>query len=653
MGLRRQKYVLVGLDAVLLTVAYVTAFLLRLSWSELTAHVGTIATTLPIVLSISLFVHLRNGLFNAVLRYASLETAVAVARSVMWSVAISCLAIFLLFRLEGVPRSVFLIYAMEALILVGAARIAVRVLRDRRRRHESRSGTADLAPVLLYGAGGTAELVLRGLGSSPELGYAAVGLIDDNPAHKGKQIRGLPIFGGVDLLRGVLERVRVEEVWVCIAGLAGERLRAVYEAATARGVRVKILPRLRHALLGEDLGRFQEPDISDLLRRPPRSLDRVRMKSWLQGRRVLITGAGGSIGSELARQVAALGPESLALCDACEANLFEIHRELGPLHGELLGEPFLVDVRDRAGVARMFRDARPEIVFHAAAYKHVPLVELNPCEGVLTNVAGLCNVALSAAEFGVVDFVFISTDKAVRPANVMGATKRLGELIVQALDAGEDTCFSAVRFGNVLGSSGSVVPIFQEQIQRGGPVTVTHEEMTRYFMLVSEAVELVIQAGSIGRGGEVFILDMGEPVRIADMARDLIRLMGKEPETEVPIRFTGPRPGEKVHEELLIGERDSQTSFEDIWIDGEPPSSMPWGELSATLSDLFVPARGGDSARVLHDLGELVSGFAPTFEETRAHVDVPLRTAKRLADREVAGQRSRLVEAETHRVSLQ
>jgi FlaA1/EpsC-like NDP-sugar epimerase len=613
-GLGR-KLMLVLLDTVLLSTAYVFAFWLRLDTSDTVARLHIISQTLPVVLILSLFVHLRHGLFNAILRYASIDTAVAVFKSVFISVLLSSLVLFLLFRLDGVPRSVFIIYGMTALILVGASRLAVRV------RQTGIRAPDHARKLLLYGAADTAELVLRGLRVSRELDYVVIGLLDDDPAKHGRRIHGVEIVGGVESLARIVRNSRIDELWVCIPNLIGERLRKLYETTSSCNVRIKILPKLEHALLGTDLGLFHEPDISDLLRRPPRQLDRDRMRQWIRGRRVLITGAGGSIGRELSRQVCKLGPASVALCDCSEENLFEVHRELVAIACGADLHPFLVNVCDREAVHRMFHEARPDVVFHAAAYKHVPLVEMNPCQGVLTNVQGLAHVAEEALERGVREFVFISTDKAVRPANIMGVTKRLGEKIIQALNREGKTRYMAVRFGNVLGSSGSVVPIFLDQIRRGCPVTVTHPDMTRFFMLVSEAVELVIQAGSIGRGGETFVLDMGEPVRIQDMARDLILLMGKEPGRDVKIEFVGPRPGEKIHEELLITPRDSRTAFPDIWIDGEPDCTLPWSDLQTDVRRLLAAAETGDDRRVVRGLKRLCPRFDPVHVGTRCLLD--------------------------------
>ncbi len=606
------KLVLVAMDAVLLSVAYASAFWLRLGWDGAFGKTETILYTLPVLLVISLLVHLRYRLFNGILRYASVDTAVAVVKGVTLSVLLSCLVLFLLNRLDGIPRSVFVIHAMGGVLLVGGARLVLRTFRLKTR---SRLRDADTS-VLLYGAGDTAELVLRGLRLARDVAYVPVGLIDDAQAKHGQRMHGIKVFGGLSALPEVAATVKIDELWVCIPdNMVGEALRKVYDAARKLNIRVKILPRLDRTLLGTKIPAGKDPNISDLLRRPPRSLDRELMRSWIEGRRILITGAGGSIGSELARQVARLQPQSLALCDLNETNLFHIHLELSSSNGTFVKKPYLVDVRDSRGVERMFKDAEPDIVFHAAAYKHVPLVEMNPCEGVLTNDMGLRNVALGAIEQGVREFVFVSTDKAVRPASVMGATKRLGEVMVQVLDKYNSTRFSAVRFGNVLGSSGSVVEIFQDQIHRGGPVTVTHREMTRYFMLLSEAVELVIQAGSIGKGGEVFVLDMGAPVRIDDMARDLIRLMGKEPGRDIAIEYTGSRPGEKIHEELLIGSERSKTPFQDIWIDREEiPSVVEWRYLAEELEVLFDTARIGNKDKTLFHLERLVKAFEPATD---------------------------------------
>lgn len=610
----RGRLLLVALDVILLSVAYISAIALRIGWEGALENVGLILRTLPVVLVISLYFHLRLGLFHAILRYASVDTAAAILKSVFFSVPLSCLVLFLLFRLDGIPRSVFVIYGMAAILLVGGSRFFVRTrIHDAKR---AASGTR----LLFYGAGDTAELVLRGVVLARNSSYVAVGLIDDDSAKQGRRIHGIKISGGLESLPEIAAATKIDELWVCIPDLVGEQLRKVYATASRLGIVVKIMS-LDPSLTQGDVPAFHSPDISDLLRRPPRNLDRGRMKSWIRGRRVLITGAGGSIGSELARQVARLAPASLALCDVSEVSLFKIHLELSNSCGNLVDKPYLIDVRDALGVERMFEEASPEIVFHAAAYKHVPIVEQSPCQAVSTNVKGLRNVAVAAARHKSANFIFVSTDKAVRPANVLGATKRLGEILVQTLDQIHETRFCAVRFGNVLGSSGSVVETFRDQIRRGDPVTVTDPRMTRYFMLVSEAVELVIQAGSIGKGGEIFVLDMGDPVQIKHMAEDLIRIMGKEPGRDIAIEYTGSRPGEKLHEELLIGSNAKKTAFRDITVETKPVATASWPALETELGHLFEVAQACDTASTLSYLKQLMPEFVPICAVTKAQLN--------------------------------
>ncbi len=623
-----RKLSLVALDMVMLTGAYVFAFHLRVGSHFSLGLYNDIGRSLPVLLAVSFVVHMRLGLFNAILRFASIDTAITIFKSVLYSVLITALAVSVL-GIDQIRPGVLTIYGMAAVLLLGGSRMMARVLEN---RHEF---TGKERRVVLYGANETTDIVLRGWRFLRQSGCLPVAIIDNDSTKHGHRIHGVEIGGGLAHLRDLAKTHDLQEVWVCVPGLSGAALRDVYEAAAPLNLRVKILPRLEHALIGSDLNRFHDVEIADLLRRPTRRLDPEGMRRWVKDRRVLITGAGGTIGSELARQVARLGPRSLALCDSSEAGLFQIHGELASRHGGMILAPYLVNVCESPAVDRMFREVKPEIVFHAAAYKHVPLVELNPCEGIRTNVQGLMHTCLAAVEHGTTAFVFISTDKAVRPVNVMGATKRIGELICQVLNREGSTRFMVVRFGNVLGSSGSVVPIFQEQIRQGKPVTVTHPDMTRFFMLISEAVELVIQSGSIGRGGEIFLLDMGKPVRIAQMAEDLIRLMGKEPGRDIPITFVGTRPGEKIHEEILLSKEDARTQFPDIWIDHEAPPSMDWATFRSELDILLEAANGSRREDALLALKRLLPLFAPLHPETEkmvAPADVTVSAAVPVAE---------------------
>ena len=614
-----RKVSLALLDAVLISVSYWFSHWLRLSPEQFVSRIPVIAYTWPLLLAISLFFHLRLGLFNAILRYASVDTAVAVAKALASSLIVFSIVLFFVIRLEGVPRSVVVIYGMTALLLIGGSRLAVRVAK------RSKGRLPNATPILLYGATDTANLVIRGLESGGGLNYHPVAILDSKNRRKGQEIQGVPILGDLEALEATVSRHGVKEIWVCNQKLVGEPLRKLYESTAALQVTVKILPHLDRMLHGSDLNSFHDVNISDLLRRPPRNLDRTEMDTWVRGRRVLVTGAGGSIGRELCLQVAALGPASLSLCDNSESAIYAVNRELGLRHGSVVLKMFLADVRDSESMERMFEASKPEIVFHAAAYKHVPIVESNPSEGVLTNVLGLSQVATIAAAAKVPKFVFISTDKAVRPVSVMGATKRLGEKMIQVLNRASETSFLAVRFGNVLGSSGSVVPLFQQQVREGGPVTVTDPKMTRYFMLVSEAVELVIQAGAMGTGGEIFVLDMGTPVAIADLAQDVIRLMGRVPGKEIEITHTGPRPGEKIHEELLISKEHLPTTCPEMMLDGAPPPEQDWKGLRQELEILFQTARQRNDPEVVRLLKNLVPSFIPAGSWGEAKSSPPHR----------------------------
>ena len=597
-----RKLLVLALDATLVSASYCFAFWLRLGWPDVRDHARVIETTLPVVLLISLVVHIRLGLVHEVFRYASMATAKAILKATTISVLFAGTLLFLVTRMQGIPRSVFIIYFMVILLALGGSRLAFRLIRRRR------TTSSSARPVLLYGLTETTERVLRGFEESRELDRRAVGIVDDNPVMAGRQVRGVKIYDERRGLESILEKTRPAEIWVCIPDLIGDGLRKIYQATSGKGVPIKTVPKLKGTLLGSDLARLQEPDIADLLRRPKRNLDRTRVEDWVRGRRVLVTGAGGSIGTELVRQVLALDPASVALCEACEHNLYRVQDTISTLYPNVKQTHHLVDVRGAAAVRRMLAQTRPEIIFHAAAYKHVPIVEENPCEAIINNIQGLYNVAVGARNAGVDNFVFISTDKAVRPVNVMGITKRLGEVLCQSLEKECNTCFSSVRFGNVLGSSGSVVPKFKEQIRQGGPVTVTHPDMTRYFMLVSEAVELVLQAGSVAKGGEIFVLDMGEPVRVSDMALDLIRLMGKT--DEVSIEYTGIRPGEKLFEELLIDGREFQTKIPEIWLDAR--SRAPeWRSFQEAIVTLLNTATQGDQDASVASLQEVLQSVEP------------------------------------------
>lgn len=529
------------------------------------------------------------------------------------------------------------IHALVLAALLAAPRIAARL------RHAGRAGPLSetpAQPALLVGAGDGADLFIRALAQERSPAYRVVGLLAQRARQLGRRIHGLPILGTVEEAATVLDALREEgrlpaQIILATPDIQGAALQRLLDAADRHGVPVKRAPRL--TALGpasrrpgeraepEQRVRLRPVEIEDLLDRPQVPLDREGMARLVQGRRVLVTGAGGTIGGELARQVAALGPASLTLLDHGEYVLYEIDLELRERHPDVPRRAVLADVRDAERIGRLFAEIRPELVFHAAALKHVPMVENDPLEGLLTNAAGTRVVADAARAAGCSLMVFISTDKAVNPTSVMGASKRLAEMYCQARDrearlAGAGMRLVTVRFGNVLGSTGSVVPLFRRQLERGGPLTVTHPDMRRYFMTVREAVGLVLQASVVGatdradqprelREGGIFVLDMGEPVKIVELARRMIRLAGLRPEEDVEIRFTGLRPGEKLFEELFHGQEPPQpTNFPGLLV--AVPRTTDAAEMGRAIEEIAALAEAGDGKAALARLGALVPEFA-------------------------------------------
>ena len=463
--------------------------------------------------------------------------------------------------------------------------------------------------MLVVGAGDAGQLILREMLKNPNLGYSPIGLVDDDPRKKNLRLHGVRVLGTTDDLAHLLRDNRPDEVIIAIPSAAGETRQRIVNECRDVGVPVKTLPAV-HELISGDLNlarQLREVQVEDVLGREAVELDLASIASYVTGETVLVTGAGGSIGSELCRQIAALGADRIILVDHTENALVDIERELAYERRFNSTVPVLADVKNRPKMRRTFDRFRPGVVFHAAAYKHVPLMEANPVESVRNNVFGTSVVAEVASEFGCKRFVLVSTDKAVNPKNVLGQTKALCEWIAEAAAAREHngTQFISVRFGNVLGSSGSVIPLFRRQIARGGPVTVTHPEMTRYFMTIPEAVQLIIQAGAIGESGEIYVLDMGPPVRIIDLAHNMIRLSGKEPDVDVEVDFIGVRPGEKLHEELWAKDEDVEpTTHPKILRCNSMPVDPSW--LEDELAELERLVEAGETLDVVNRLGVMV-----------------------------------------------
>jgi FlaA1/EpsC-like NDP-sugar epimerase len=457
-----------------------------------------------------------------------------------------------------VPFSVVFIDAILTTAAIALPRLLARTIRTthpRRRRHDPGR------PVLIVGAGDAAKMVAKELFASPRLGFEPIGFVDDDPAKQHHILLDLPIMGPLSSIKAIVEQHGVSELIIAMPSARGDVVRKVVRAGLDCGIPTLTVPSLPELISAKTSGAsLREVQIQDLLRREPIVTDLAAVSELATGETVLVTGAGGSIGSELCRQIARLAPRTVILLGHGENSIFDILHELRTDFPDVNLTPVIADVRDRKRIAAVFTTHKPHAVFHAAAHKHVPLMEENVIEAITNNVFGTLNVVDAALEAGCEHFVFISTDKAVRPTSVMGATKRVAELIVQRAATKHDRNFVSVRFGNVLGSRGSVVPTFLRQIRAGGPVTVTHPEMQRYFMTIPEAVQLVLQAGALGRGGEVFLLDMGEPIRIVDIATDLIRLSGLAVGTDIEIKFTGVRPGEKLYEELFFSAENVLTT---------------------------------------------------------------------------------------------
>ena len=572
-------------------------------------------------------VYASLDLYRGVWRYASLNDMMAIIKAATLIVLIFLALLFLFTRLQDLPRSSLPINWLVLIALLGGPRALYRVFKDRRIDTLLARDGRPRIPVLLVGAGDAAEIFIRAVNRKRQSNYAAVGIISEKPGRVGRQIHGVPVLGTIDELPRIVADLRKvgrrpRRMIITEEGFKGAPVGRLLDLAGAQGMTLARLPQLTdfESDLGEEERSVVRPvALEDLLGRPQAVLDRPSMKALIEGKRVTITGAGGTIGAELVRQVSDFGPAHLTLLDNSEYHLYEIDRELAGRHPDLPRTAVLRDVRQSGRLAGAFAEARAELVFHAAALKHVPMVEDHPGEGVLTNVVGTRNVADACRKTGVETMVLISTDKAVNPSSVMGATKRLAENYCQALDldgAGRrgSTRFVTVRFGNVLGSTGSVVPLFQKQLEAGGPLTVTDPHVSRYFMTVREAVELVLQASALGSGeadtsGKIFVLDMGEPVRILDLARQMIRLAGLEPEKDVAITFIGLRPGEKLHEELLHeAEPTVGTQYRDILL--ASPRTADRALLARAIDELEANAEAGETEKTLAGLRRLVPEYS-------------------------------------------
>ncbi|RLC21576.1 MAG: polysaccharide biosynthesis protein [Deltaproteobacteria bacterium] len=619
-------YLIFGADMVLFILAHLLSYCIRFECELTAANLRQMTSVLLFMVPFKSVIFMGASAYRGMWRYTGMNDLWRLFKATAFSSLGIITIILLVQRFSGFSRSVFILDAGLTLLFTGGLRFGVRMYYL---RHSSGRGMLHInrnrkkEPVFIIGAGDTGERALREIIDKPDLPYHVVGFIDNDPKKKGQAIHNVPVLGNVESLRQNTEAYGVEEALIAVPSASGAEMRKMVEACESCQLRFKTLPSLSELIDGKvSIKALRDVNYKDLLRRPPVELNVKQIQTYLTGKTVLVTGAGGSIGSELCRQIVRFNPDRLILMDASEFNLYNIQMEFRHRIGYLNCVTVLGDVRDEALMEQVFGNYKPQVVFHAAAYKHVPMLERNPWQAVLNNIRGTQVLMEQSVQNGVKHFVLISTDKAVRPTNIMGASKRICELLLQSF-RGNGTHMMAVRFGNVLASSGSVIPLFQEQIARGGPVTVTHPEITRYFMTIPEATQLVLQAGALGKGGEVFILKMGTAVKIADMARDLIRFMGKEPDQDIQIVFTGLRQGEKLYEELIAeGEDVVSTDHKNILVlephlcwNGMSHRETFYKWLMQGVKELCQSAEQQDACGIKKKFRELIPEYDPRDTE--------------------------------------
>jgi FlaA1/EpsC-like NDP-sugar epimerase len=620
-------YLMIFSDVLIFALSIFISYLFRFEFSLSPFYIQQIKTILLWIIPLKIIVFLFSGIYRGMWRYTSIRDFWLLARACLLSTLLILAVILYMSGFKGYSRSIFLMDGVFTFLLVGGKLMAIRSYYSGFANPKIRE---ELFPkvtyknVLIIGAGDAGEKILREIFENNQLHYKVIGFIDDDPQKKGRSIHGIPVLGNLEKITSILEKEDVKEILIAIPSANGDQIRNIVETCKDCDVSYKILPGIGELIDGRvSIKILRDISYEDLLGRPPVQLDNTGIHGYLNGKTVLITGCGGSIGSELCRQVIKYQPNYLVLLDASEMNLFNIQMELQNEYSFHKSEAILGQVQNELLMEDIFKKYKPQIVFHAAAYKHVPMMEKNPWEAVFNNIIGSRIAMEMSIKYQVERFVLISTDKAVRPSNVMGTSKRVTELIMQSLQ-GNSTLLMAVRFGNVIGSSGSVIPVFRRQIEKGGPVTVTHPEVNRYFMTIPESTQLVLQAAAMGKGGEIFILKMGTPVKIADMARDLIRLSGKEPDVDIKIIYTGLRDGEKLYEELITeGEDILSTGHEKIMVlrsndhaNGVNHLQSIRQKLDEDIEELVKCSLYHNAGTIKKKLKEIVPEYTPQENET-------------------------------------
>ncbi|WP_321371997.1 nucleoside-diphosphate sugar epimerase/dehydratase [uncultured Desulfuromusa sp.] len=619
---RNRLFVVFVMTSLILISSLLLAYAIRFDFAIPSEYWPRISSLIPAVLVIKLVILWQFGCFRGWWRYVSMPDLLQIVKATVFGSIVFVVYAVLIYRLDLIPRSVLILDGIFCFLAIGGIRFATRAFRENylpvRQGTEIRQARA-----LIVGAGDAGQLIAREIRSNPQLDLSILGFIDDDPVKKKGAFQGLTVLGSQADLNKIVKERGVDEVIIAIPSASGKVIKSIVERCRESKVKFKILPGVGELIDGRvSIQQVRDVDLKDLLGREAIFLDEAQINHYLQGKRVLVSGAGGSIGSEICRQVARFNPQKLVLFENAETPLFLIEQELIKKYPDLKIVPVIGDVRNHSRVKVIFGEQLPQVVFHAAAYKHVPMMENNPAEAVNNNISGTRLLADAADNIGVEKFVMVSTDKAVRPTNIMGTTKRVAEMYVQALNKRSKTSFVTTRFGNVLGSNGSVIPTFKQQIANGGPVTVTHPDVTRFFMTIPEATQLVLQAGSMGSGGEIFLFDMGEAVKIQFLAEELIRLSGLKPHEDIEIVYTGLRPGEKLYEELLLDEEGVlPTPHNKICI--AQSTTVAYAELSAMIESLLESAKALDLPAVKEKLRQLVPEYCPAENKPTAKV-IPL-----------------------------
>jgi len=618
----RNFYRILFLDSSCIIASHFLAYWLRLEEQIPPSEWAIFRRTILSILLVKLFIFICFGIYKGMWRYVGLVDVFNLLKATLVSSAVIVSAMFFMDPSRGFPDSFFFLDWSLTFIFVAGIRFALRILLSDARNsflplgkiipNQRMNNSNGLKKLLIIGAGDAGEKMVREIIDNPRLHYRVVGFIDDDPSKLSMKIHGIPVLGPISKIAKIALQHKVDEILIAIPSASTRQMRRIIKICETTGLKFRTTPSIAELINGGvPFKTIREVSFEDLLGRDPVNLDFKGIEGYLAEKVILVSGAAGSIGSEICRQITSFRPNKLIFLDKTENSLFHLEMEFRRRYPHISIIPILGDVTNQRELNKIFATYKPQVVFHAAAFKHVPIVELNPWAGVVNNVLGTKNIVEASHQFDVESFVMISTDKAVRPTNVMGATKRVAEMITSCFASSNSTRFISVRFGNVIGSEGSVIHLFKEQIQRLGPVTVTHPEVTRYFMTIPEAAQLTLQAGALGEGGEIFILDMGTPIKISEMARDLIKLSGFEPEEDIEIKFTGLRPGEKLYEELITeGEGIVRTDCEKIFVLKGNGFAPDW--LNRKVEELLELAYEQDAIGIKAKLKEMIPEYEPS-----------------------------------------